>query len=78
VLVRRHSDRGIWLVTAWAAGGEARDVNVTIPQLGELAFNARPAGSVYRVQSAGGKTITQLLDTNAMQPSLSHPPDDDP
>ena len=51
VLARRHRERDEWLLTAWAADGEARDVTVFIDEVGELTLNARPAGSVYRVQA---------------------------
>ena len=49
VVARKHRNRDQWLVTAWAAGGEARDVTVFISEIGELTLGARPAGSVYRV-----------------------------
>ena len=50
VLVRRRKDRAAWLATAWAAGGETRDVRVTIPEAGEVALRARPAGSVGHIR----------------------------
>ena len=55
VLARKHKHRAEWLVTAWAADGDARDVNVTVPDLGELKLHARPAGSVYLVAAGDGK-----------------------
>ena len=73
VLVRKRTDREAWLVAAWAAGGEAREVKVTIPEVGEVTLNARPAGSVYVVRTSGGKTTIELLDVDAMRPSLSLP-----
>jgi hypothetical protein len=70
VLARKHRDRPEWLVTAWAAGGEARDVQVEIPDLGALTLHARPAGSVYVVKkSTNGKPQQRLMDRNPLQPT---------
>jgi len=55
VLARKHRQRAEWLVTAWAAAGEARDVNVTIPEVGALKLRARPDGAIYRVTLKDGK-----------------------
>jgi hypothetical protein len=76
VLARKHRKRDQWLVTAWAAGGEARDVKVFIDEVGELTLNARPAGSVYRVTAEVKVKFEppivkmELLDKNAMRPSV--------
>jgi hypothetical protein len=76
VLARKHGQRNQWLVTAWAAGGEARDVKVFIDEVGEVTLNARPAGSVYRVTAEVKVKFEppivkmELLDKNAMRPSL--------
>ncbi|MEE8451083.1 MAG: hypothetical protein V3R99_04180 [Thermoguttaceae bacterium] len=73
VLVRKRRDRAAWLVAAWAAGGAARDVNVTIPEAGEITLKARPGGSVYVVRESDGKMTAQLMDLDPMKPSLSLP-----
>jgi hypothetical protein len=76
VLARKHRQRNQWLVTAWAAAGEARDVKVFIDEVGELTLNTRPAGSVYRVtaevkvQFEPPIVKLELLDKNAMRPSM--------
>jgi len=73
VLVRKRKNAAAWLVAAWAAGGETRDVKVTIPVAGEVTLKARPGGSVYVVRESGGKMIAQLMDLDAAHPSLSLP-----
>jgi hypothetical protein len=59
VLARKHNDRNEWLVTAWAATGNARDVTVTIPTLGEITVTAHPEANIYTATAAGG---LKLLD----------------
>jgi len=71
VLVRKRKDQSAWLVAAWAAGGEALDVDVTVPEAGQIALNARPGGCVYIVRKQDGKITTHLTDVDAMKPSLS-------
>lgn len=46
VLARKHRDKAAWLVTAWAASGEAREVKVEIPDLGPVVLEAKPEGNV--------------------------------
>jgi hypothetical protein len=76
VLARKHRQRNQWLVTAWAAAGEARDVEVFIDEVGEITLNARPAGSVYHVTAEVKVKFEppivklELLDKNAMRPSM--------
>ncbi|MFO8014661.1 MAG: hypothetical protein R6X20_15290 [Phycisphaerae bacterium] len=70
VLARKRRGRDAWLVTAWAAGGEARDVTVTIPMLGEVTVRARPEGSVYGVTlDDGGKAMPRLVDRDGRRPT---------
>lgn len=47
VLVRKQHQDPTWLITAWAASGNSREVSVTIPQLGQVSILARPHGSIY-------------------------------
>jgi hypothetical protein len=68
VLVRKHKQRDEWLVTAWAAGGEDRDVKVTVPELGEVAVKARGSGSVYRARGEGEKPVLTLVDEDGRLP----------
>lgn len=70
VLARKHQKDPRWLITAWAADGTARSVNVEIPELGNVRVQARPEGSVYDVQLKDGRPTIQLLDGNGMQPTL--------
>ena len=71
VLVRQRKDQPAWLVAAWAAGGDAREVTATSPEAGEVTLNARPGGSVYVVRLVNGKITTHLTDVDALRPSLS-------
>ena len=58
VLARKHRQRAEWLITAWVADGEARDVTVQIPELGEIRLHARPDRAVYIASlGAGGNLI---------------------
>ena len=76
VLARKHRKRDEWLVTAWAAGGQARRVAVFIGEVGELTLHARPAGSVYRVKATvrtknePPEVVVNLLDKDSMRPSV--------
>ena len=69
VLARKHRQRDEWLVTAWAAGGDDREVAVSIPPLGEVRLQARACGSVYRAVLADGRPSLTLVDENGMLPS---------
>lgn len=69
-LARKHKHRTEWLVTTWAADGEARDVTVDVPDLGEVRLNTRPSGSVYLIQSGGAGGIKpRLIDGDSMAPT---------
>jgi hypothetical protein len=69
VVVRKHREREEWLVTAWAAGGADRDVEVAVPGLDKVAVSARKCGSVYRATLADGRPELELLDTDGRLPS---------
>jgi hypothetical protein len=77
VLVRQHAKSGRWLVTAWATDGPEREVTVEVPELGEIAVLARPAGSVYRVSAKlemafePPRIKLELLDVDPMHPTAS-------
>lgn len=67
VLARKLAKQAKWLVTAWAAAGDAREVSVTVPELGTIKVLARPGGSVYRAQVGR----LELVDTDALEPTKS-------
>ncbi|MGB2822108.1 MAG: hypothetical protein WBF17_14080, partial [Phycisphaerae bacterium] len=71
VLARRHRRRDEWLITAWAAGGEDRDVAVTSPELGRVKVSARATGSVYRAVLSRGKPSLTLVDVDGRRPAAS-------
>ncbi len=66
VVVRKHKKKDEWLICAWAADNKEREVEVTIPKLGEVKLLARPAGSVYMVK---GKGKLQLIDKDPLLPT---------
>ncbi len=65
VLVRKLRANQLWLITAWAASGDDRNVNVTVPELGTIQVRARASGSVYQAS----KNSLTLLDLNGLLPS---------
>jgi hypothetical protein len=69
VVARKHRKRAEWLVTAWAAGGNDREVSVTIPDLGKVTVLARKSGAVYRVTLKDGQPAPQLVDKDGMLPT---------
>jgi hypothetical protein len=69
VLARKHRQRPEWLVTAWAAQGEAREAEGEIPQLGKVKVFARPEGSVYLARLEEGQPKLKLLDQNGLLPT---------
>ncbi len=69
VVARRSRARPEWLVTAWAAGGDERDVTVPILGLGDLTLQARPSGSVYRVTQDGARPKAERLDPDGLLPT---------
>ena len=69
VLVRRLRARPEWLICAWAAGGDERDVRVSVPELGQVTLRARACGSVYRATLADGQPKLTLTDPDGLDPS---------
>ncbi len=60
VLARKHRQRAEWLVTAWVAEGDAREVSVEIPELGKTNLQASPTGAIYIASITAGKlTLTK-------------------
>jgi hypothetical protein len=58
VLARRHRNKKVWLVTAWAADGQAAVITVRIPELDrKVSVEAHPAGHLYKVSSAADKSL---------------------
>jgi hypothetical protein len=66
VLARRHRAKREWLVTAWAAGGDDRDVTVAIPDLGAVTLRARACASVYRASQVDGQPRLEMMDRDGM------------
>jgi hypothetical protein len=62
VLARKHRRREEWLIAAWAAGGQDRDAQVSIPKLGKVKVHARATGSVYRATLRAGKADLVPID----------------
>ena len=71
VLARKHRRRAEWLVTAWAADGDEREVKTTIPELGELKLRARPSGAIYRVTLKEGRATAQPMDKDEPKPKAA-------
>ena len=69
VVARKHRERGEWLITAWAAEGEDREVSVEIPELGKVTLLARSCGSVYRAKRTAGGPELKLIDEDGMRPT---------
>jgi hypothetical protein len=62
VLARKHRQQPTWLITAWAAGGNSRNINVEIPQLGRVELKARPIGSVYTARMVDNRVKLTWID----------------
>jgi hypothetical protein len=67
VVARKHQRRQEWLVTAWAAAGDARDVAIEIPELGQVQLHARPPGPIYIVEGTNKEDpMHALIDEDPM------------
>jgi hypothetical protein len=73
VLARKLKDAPQWLVTAWAADGDARDAEVEIPDLGKVTLRARPESSVYRAEVKDGRPALTFLDEDGLHPTRKQP-----
>ena len=63
VLVRRLQDEPLWLITAWAADGVARDVTVTVPDLGTVTIRATGSATLCEAEVIDGKaTLWPIAD----------------
>lgn len=67
VLVRKRTSTNEWLICAWAADGEDRNVTVTVPTLGEITVEARAVGSLYYAKNSDPLV---LLDEDVDYPSI--------
>jgi hypothetical protein len=70
VMARKHNDRNEWLVTAWAAHGDARNVTVNIPDLGDITIEAAPEGNLYRATSSSSVRLLNELGEPADRKQL--------
>jgi hypothetical protein len=68
VAARKLKDAAEWLIVAWAAAGEDREVSVSIPGLGKVSVLARAEGTLYHAKVG---PILTLLDPAGMDPSRS-------
>ena len=73
VLARKLRTGPHWLVTIWATVGDERQVQVEIPELGQLSLTARASGSVYHATKFDGKIQVMLLDKNGVLPTENMP-----
>ena len=62
VLARKDRQKPAWAIAAWAAGGNQRQVKVTIPQLGQVSLLARPIGSVYTAEINADRSSLKWID----------------
>ncbi len=69
VVARRHRERDEWLITAWAAAGDATEVTVDMPDLGSVTVTARPSGAVYRATVVDGVPALDLVDEEGLLPT---------
>ncbi len=68
VLCRKHRERDEWLLCAWAAAGEDREVQVEIPELGRVTLQATAVGRLYRGRLAEGGAVVESVDQDAGAP----------
>jgi hypothetical protein len=80
VVARRLREKPQWLITAWAADGKERTVEVTIPDLGRVKLLARGCATVYKAKFKDGKPVVASFDTgdayweNGTEQLLAPPP----
>lgn len=63
VLARKLRDKPRWLITAWAADGENREVRVTVPELGEVTLEATAEANVYEATLQDRKAVLKVAGT---------------
>jgi hypothetical protein len=66
VAARKLKGADEWLIVAWAAAGDDREISVSIPGLGKVTLLARAEGSLYQAKLG---PATKLLDPAGMDPS---------
>ena len=71
VLARKLRGKAEWLITAWAADGQDREVKVTLPKLAEVTLLARVCGSVYHVIDNTGQPVLELIDKDGVLPTAA-------
>jgi hypothetical protein len=65
VLVRKKKQSPEWLITAWAADGAERRVEVTVPELGTVTVTASPAANLYSAVIKNDEPRTVKLEQPA-------------
>jgi hypothetical protein len=61
VLVRKSRVEPRWLITAWAADGQAREVSVDVPDLGAVTLEARPEGTVAVARPGAERPLIEVI-----------------
>ena len=62
VLARKMPNEAKWLITAWASDGVEGQATVAVPELGQIALQARAVGSVYLATRKEGKAVLKQVD----------------
>jgi lysophospholipase L1-like esterase len=65
VLARKKLRSDTWLLTAWAASGEARIVTVDIPGLGKTGIRATPEGTISIARIENGQKRVEVVEMDA-------------
>ena len=71
VLARKMKSSNQWILSAWAADGVTRDVNVSVPGLGTVTLNAIPAAHIYYAKLNGSSPSVTQVDTDPLNPTPS-------
>lgn len=72
VFARKKRGESRFLLTAWASGGEEREVEVNVPELGRVVLHAPVAGGVYlAAPGRDGGIELERLDPDPLDPTGS-------
>ena len=61
VLARKHASRPEWVLVAWAADGQDRDVTIDLPGAGPVKLDARADGGMHRIVLVAGQAKVEQL-----------------
>jgi hypothetical protein len=68
VLIRKRNGEQRWLISAWAADGNPRDVVINAPSGGTVTLHATPAASLYDLRIVAGQKSLTALDLGEVTP----------